>query len=1709
MISKASNSSLSNHRNISDAFIKLNSNWAKPIYGTENFNYQFVNPQELPDLESKTNTTHYNLSKSDIELKDSIEFKTTIQQFLQRINIPKEETMNFNFKSIDKISRISKRRVGKQTNNFEISNPPPLQALRTRYLKIKINSITNTNLNKQVEISAVCGILFLYDLHKSLIASEPLYFTYKNKKAVFNHSNQDTAYIQCRKPNESLSLVCILTSCNAYPLDKFLDDLFPNSPQSTIQESQFQIPIPFALSYLNLFCLSPGQKDIQFPTSWLKFKNSSILKLIGNQQLLNNSIEPSNSEVAKTKTKSPLKTSSTPISSSNSSINNSDDDESNFLSSTDVDSNPMNDYSSSNSSRPTSGATPSNPSVNNTMNIADFEKTNGFVSINANVQLDLIQKIEDIPDYCMTYEINNQNKPLLAESFPPYIGCPSSYIALSNIKLLFNSTKKADFVFIRIFFCEDQSDLLKPVCSDKVLFIRCRDSDDSPNYYESILYPYSKEIYLSDFVKIMITQTPKVTSHFIIHVYLVLKGVRTLSRVCIIPLYEDVSADSYLSISQGSINSCSNSNLPINSSSMANITTSGNISLSTTPTNQSVNTSSLSLASTSLDSTIVNNSSTVEFSLPFSLQSKTKFSTTNLQNLRTVDYLPKLRPNSKTSIELRIDYPSLFFPPMVLQTFSKIDDPDKINLQDILRLDKTNIELHFIPIAAKLFSLMSEKSLLAFIELYSKCATNSIRTEFNSWIYHNFDSSQRKEFFISFTSSLEHVFELSMNDEHLELSPMILMSIDVITDIFLVSYIQSNELIDFPNGFLLNYSDLILFFVKLGKIKHFEYMKLTENYAKLWFYLQSFIKNDSHKQSLLKIIQHHMQSLVLIDKQYEISALATFFEFLIRLKFDTEFSLELIFKLPVRPLNEVYFLPFQPMLSLIIRAVYHSFSLDDKKLFEVSSEFLARLTIRLESFDEPSKPYRCAYALFPFLDIISKFYINSTNQSSKFELLTPILFLLRYTPSQLLKNYFADLSSDFKNQFVRFLLNCAETCVRQIDQSNDKITFYGISLFNDLTVRFIQFLRFIFHLLNDCKEAVFSLTAFLVSSPYQTILNFPSLFDITKLLLSDFGWNRKLLHSLVKLFASPQLIARGYATTSLALLFMRDFKEKKTVIESSVYFLDSFITIILNLAPDHRIGLFKQMILVVQSIIEDDFKFEALSSNLRPNLLNSKKMAEIIESIPFSENKQIDACLSLMEIANNFKSYPSIRLKCLLKITDINTKNGWYSSAFLSQLQACVLITTIYIHKNEIEQIYNSKKAQEKKTEELQDEESILVDFSSQMIKNLYVESLLTSNVSNSNNDPIPPDLLITQPFLTSLNHHLSDTDFNFIQSVMVEASLEYDCLSDDFIYVLNDFTIQLLTANLKQAILYGMKSQLFYSTINLLSILLRIVINEKNGREFSSIFKMLKECYKGLSLHASSIIDGPLSFYAKGDFVFCVDHGTQIEDSIPIKRYDRENFNFHIGSKFITSLTKADIELFKKENCDVECVQLTQYTTTHPLPRFTLKSEIILTKTYKYTLLSYTEMEHKRICSLIEQTASYFERNYPIYLTNECRNIPKANETLRLCISSDLNRITSILSFTFEGEMCLFKILKILSRKNLDAAIKFAQELRGQIERLMKVYHSFVELLMNPDQSRTFQKMLNLTNSFTFDFQLKKIDALNYELNQNPLSDVPYYEIY
>lgn len=305
------------------------------------------------------------------------------------------------------------------------------------------------------------------------------------------------------------------------------------------------------------------------------------------------------------------------------------------------------------------------------------------------------------------------------------------------------------------------------------------------------------------------------------------------------------------------------------------------------------------------------------------------------------------------------------------------------------------------------------------------------------------------------------------------------------------------------------------------------------------------------------------------------------------------------------------------------------------------------------------------------------------------------------------------------------------------------------------------------------------------------------------------------------------------------------------------------------------------------------------------------------------------------------------------------------------------------------------------------------------------------------------------------------------------------------------------------------MKSQLYYSTINLLSILLRIVINEKNGREFSSIFKMLKECYKGLSLHASSIIDGPLSFYAKGDFVFCVDHGTQIEDSIPIKRYDRENFNFHIGSKFITSLTKADIELFKKENCDVECVQLTQYTTTHPLPRFTLKSEIILTKTYKYTLLSYTEMEHKRICSLIEQTASYFERNYPIYLTNECRNIPKANDTLRLCISSDLNRITSILSFTFEGEMCLFKILKILSRKNLDAAIKFAQELRGEIERLMKVYHSFVELLMNPDQSRTFQKMLNLTNSFTFDFQLKKIDALNYELNQNPLSDVPYYEIY
>ncbi|KAK8877995.1 hypothetical protein M9Y10_004758 [Tritrichomonas musculus] len=1759
-------------RALSEEYLELNSNWAEYVYGTSRFDYVFKDSDEFPDPIPLELVTNYNLSQFDNDLKGQID-QQTIQQFIQRMNVQEETTMDFEFTPISEISKLQKKM------KIETSIPPPLDMIDCRYLKVSIDSLSIDNNGQLNEIEEVQGVLFMYDHQEQVIASEPIYFNHTFGETSFDQTNQQIAYLECRKPSEVLSLVCILMNQAAYPLDEFISYLqnhTKNDLPRPIPKESPRMSIPFALSFVNLSGNKGPQKydsnELKFPLYWIKYTSSEVLQLIGKPNpAFNDENDNSNSEVISSAPSiaTPKQKKATITPNANTTNNQSQHSATSSTNSTeDVESALSNIYESPNNSA--ANSTPCITLDNTTNNSSGYNSSNNqiglgtnspnplnYIKIKCETSIDIIDHRDEMQklEFCISTDAKREGLPMLAESAPHTVGLSPMDISLSNIKLDFNSSKKADFVYFKAYFCEEeQADPLKPSLIGTGHFISKKYSEEYQNVFISSPLPYSKHLIFSDFVKIYVPNPLKYTAHIIIHVFLVLKGNHSLCRVGILPLFENISNEVSPNYTSTNINIPNPPTFPItlpaitsNNSADSFATNSSNLTLPSSC-------SSINSATNVLNNNSSNNDPSLplpSFPKPTPFQSTTiTLSTINPSQIKSPDYLQKFKASSKTSLTITIEMPSMLFPPKVISEFAAADSPDKMNINEILDLDEKVIKDHFIPIIAKFLSLMSPLTAEYLIKFYSKSISNNseIKTQLRSWIYHNLDvTTIKQDFLTAFTSSFEILIKQEINNnnnnqdtsdekESTSLLKMIMNAIDIITDIFWVSCLRKTEenVPDSVHEFLSQISQMIIYSVKQGNKKQQEYINLSYSYGRLLFLFGSFSKKDT---TTCRAIFNHLRLLLDLDQKYQIDALVAFFEFMIQFTFNSNLAHQMVIQIPVKPLTTIMFSPYQTLLSFLILAFYRSLQFDDITLHSLSCSFVAHICLPLETNKEFSMVYRSAYAFFPFLNIISNYYENYINEESKFELLPAILFLITYTPSQLLKNYFNTIGKEFQVRFIDFMKASAVNLIRKIERETslnqfqskevdkEKVkSFYGIALFKDLTQRFLQFLRFNFSNLNYCISSVVSLLDILINTPYQTPRNFPKLFDFVRLLISSYPLNRPFLKCLLKVITSPQHIARCFGTTLIALFFQSDFANRKNVNKSSVEFLDTFTSSLLHVTPSKsKISLYKKMIIMCQRLISEFFKNAELTQRLSSRLTQAFQIIEMFEKLIASQESAPDLCILVMKIADANKNFPSMRMKWLKKIVIINIRNGWYNAAFVAQLHICALISTVVLNKDKIEYfskinqnnalgIYNTNNT----VNNCNNNENLL-DFGFPIVKNLC-QNLGSVSSSSTHEDETPFNLIITRPFLKSGNYIFSETEFKFIPSVLVETTIDFDSLNPDFYILLPDFTIELLKKNLKEAVRLGLKAKMHYDVRCILSILLRIAIAENDGEMITKITSLLKQCYNGV-LATNSFSSGcSLSFFAKDDHIFCVDEGKTIEGGIPVNRFDkrtRESEQNHCFSIYRTKVTENDLDNLSKwktnqnENDDSNdnhqfMLQMTQYTTTNALPRYTIKSEIIDSKTVSISFPSYVKMEEERYNNMIDQISSEFERCYSTLENGEnCNDIkPK--------VDSDLDRIYGFLFSFFEGKMSLFNLLKLLAEYFSPTSSKeIAIGLRPKIEKLVQIYHTYVELIKSIDAKVKFQEIVNLANSFTSAFQLQDIDITCYSSGKDPLSNINDYEIF
>ncbi|OHT09726.1 hypothetical protein TRFO_21236 [Tritrichomonas foetus] len=1203
------------------------------------------------------------------------------------------------------------------------------------------------------------------------------------------------------------------------------------------------------------------------------------------------------------------------------------------------------------------------------------------ISINGQINCEIVP-YNEMPETCFNVD-TLRNKPLLCLTSAPKVTDPVISMHLSNIQFVYNNSPKGEFVYFKLFVCNETTDPFKP---DGLKCISSKSIDLLLDCYISYPIPAGRKLYFPDVIRILIEKPLPSTAHLIFHIMVLSHNTPNISKICIMPLFQD-----------GIMIQTPNVVIPVSP----------------------------------------------------------------LKRIKSDEYLSKIKSSSKTNMMFNFNIPIFIYPPKYFSDFAYALVPQQVQWTQIIgQTTQDNLIILALPILSKLLRIISPLTAEYFVDFIYRLKQTDVKDVVRRWIYSNFDPKTIKHNFTSsFTNSFDQLIQNAI-DSKPELIMQFINAFDILSDILIVSYHRRTEAWIPASifNFFARVTQLICFLIRNKDLKNAEI--LNRLYGTTLFKFCSICDDPA---SIDNNLLAHIRLLIQLDDNF---AFFCVFDFLIPFTYTNEFAIYIAKKLPVRPLNNIMFSPFNPIVSLICLAVNKTMTSDERAL-KSCIRFLNDLFLPLEII-EPSLSYRIGFAFFPILDIISSFYASELLKSSHYDFLPTILFLLGYTPTQLLKNFFVSMSPNFQTLFIEFLALATESVIENL---TPQITIVN-GLYDQLTQRCLQFLWLNLNYFVDPLPSVIKLISHLVS-PYQIPYNFPKIFDIVSRLINIYPCQRNLVQNLLEVVTRKQHIARCFATSLILLFFKADFDARRSVTVSSVEVIDALTSLLLH-SPVEQISLFKQMIAQIQNFSQF-FQNEALTSKLNERMIAANNIAEVIEKLRLATHPPDERCVYVMEIANQHKTFPSMRMKWLKEIVRINVQSGNFPSAFVAQLHICALISTVFMH-----------------------------------------EETLNSQILSTDNKDFNFNLIVCQPIRNartkgSGKYMLGERDFSFFPSVMVETQIDFESISSDFQFISSDFTIELLKQAIEDAITYGDKSRMFYDSRCLRSLQMRIFATERNYSELAKVAAGLNMSFHELTVGSSSTHETPLSFFVRNNKVYClasdspkIEKDFSNDKCIPVLKYDPTPDgleHLHCWKLFREIVKRSDIE--KVNSADEKSIKLIQYTTREELPRFTMFSEVIDVKHVDISLAGFTELETEKLRLLMQQSSMEFEKCFP------CRNLNAIEGNYKQNMEQDMGRIVALFKLALEGEESVFDLLKLLRTKgNPEKAQELAARLRSSVERLLKVYHRGIEYYQSQNHYLIFKEMREHTLAFITEFGLPDINSKSYEGKRDPLTEHIEYEI-
>ena len=1011
-------------------------------------------------------------------------------------------------------------------------------------------------------------------------------------------------------------------------------------------------------------------------------------------------------------------------------------------------------------------------------------------------------------------------------------------------------------------------------------------------------------------------------------------------------------------------------------------------------------------------------------------------------SLKGIDYLSKLKPPGKTVFTVSVELPAIFCVPKAITDFAEAKGQQQLDLfGEVCRLPEDLLQKHYVPISHRLLVTATVESLECFCKLTQQCWNGHVPMIIRSALFYCWDFGELPADFLGkFTSALCTMMAKAADANQIAYADCITFMQEVI----LMRYAYHREPSDCATSWFQVASQLI----HSAVCKHDTDGANTLNKAfnAVVFFFRSLANTQTEE-----IMSQHLRSLVSVDGEDRLQALHCFFRGLMIFAQSSSLMLQVVKQMPVAPLDKIMFSPFHPFLSILFRAFTDAMSLNQEELTKTACEFFCQLCLPLEA-EDPTMRYRCAYALFPLLDLVMTFWGSSIRESSRKHVIPIIMFLIGYTPAQLLHNYFSILYSNTRVRFCEFLVKAMEYVIGWLDPNTQT---YLNHQFCEFSQRIIRFLFAVFPCGdNACCEAMIPLVAILVS-PYQTPRNYPRIFDIYVKLSRALPRNRALMSVAINCITFNLHIARCFACSSLLLYFQVDFETSGNLVISSVHFFDVFISALLR-SPEDQLQRYRTLLLQVQSTAAP-LVGEVFAAKLAERMQQVNTTIDVVEKCRNAKHSMPFRCIDSMRMADQYKTFPTHRIRWLENIVQLNKRNGWYASAFVAQMHVCTVVETVVSHFH-----------------------------------------------FPSTNSERPMNLMVTQPMTGSLS--LLDKEIIVFPFLTSEANIDFNSLSENFKLIAGEFTLELLVEQLEKAGTLAMEAKLFYEARCVYSMLMRIAKGRRQWECIRRYSDKLSTSFGSMNAMSSFYPDTPLVFYFEDNMVFCRDQGTEVpEGATQVYRLEKWSDGKEFPHCFNVFRSRpSDQQLLTCGNGDKE-ITLHQYTTKDYLPRFTIFSEVAEVRTVEISLFCYVKMEASRLRELMDLSADDFEKCFPVSY-GQLRDV---TGNFRIDIERSSERIESLIQAVTDGDASLLVLLRrvAVDENQRHEATQLAEGLRLSAERLMKVYHTCLSFLAKP---RNFlDAKWGEMEAFAKEFGLKKMDKGSYEGRGDPLLSSVDYDVF